>query len=361
VELHLVGGFLGSGKSTAIAAAAHLLARRGRRVGVITNDQGRQLVDTAFFRSGGIATTEVSGGCFCCNYDELAALIAGLAKNEKPDVVFAESVGSCADIVATVVKPLLRDAHISAQLASFSVFADCRLLSRYLSEESLPFSADILYIFAKQIEEAGLLVINKADLMSRDETDRLVQRAAHRYPDKRLRVQSSLDAEDVSGWLRWLETGQAGAPDRSLVIDYDRYGRGEAELAWMDCTIELYVPRESRDKSAPRRVIRDFFDRLVMEITERGYTIGHIKALVRGEHGEAKISLTTTGEVPPIPEIRGGRQTVLMNARVQAGAPQMRDLIAEVISRVADSSGSLWSIGTEDAFHPTYPRPRHRL
>ena len=56
-RLHLVGGFLGSGKTTAIAAAAKLLMAQGLRVGVVTNDQGKYLVDTAFFaaarRAGG--------------------------------------------------------------------------------------------------------------------------------------------------------------------------------------------------------------------------------------------------------------------------------------------------------------------
>lgn len=48
MKLHLVGGFLGSGKTTAIINAAKKLMKDGKRVGVITNDQGRYLVDTAF-------------------------------------------------------------------------------------------------------------------------------------------------------------------------------------------------------------------------------------------------------------------------------------------------------------------------
>jgi G3E family GTPase len=48
MNLHLVGGFLGSGKTTGIIAASKLLLSRGLRVGVITNDQGKYLVDTAY-------------------------------------------------------------------------------------------------------------------------------------------------------------------------------------------------------------------------------------------------------------------------------------------------------------------------
>jgi G3E family GTPase len=52
MKLHLVGGFLGSGKTTAIGGAARELVRRGVSVGVVTNDQGGLLVDTAAFHPG---------------------------------------------------------------------------------------------------------------------------------------------------------------------------------------------------------------------------------------------------------------------------------------------------------------------
>ncbi|MCJ7549956.1 MAG: cobalamin biosynthesis protein, partial [Anaerolineae bacterium] len=41
MDLHIVGGFLGSGKTTAIIGAAKALIAGGKRVGVVTNDQGR--------------------------------------------------------------------------------------------------------------------------------------------------------------------------------------------------------------------------------------------------------------------------------------------------------------------------------
>ena len=62
----MIGGFLGAGKTTAVAALAQHLARQGSRVGLITNDQGSELVDTAMLRSKGFATEEIPGGCLCC-------------------------------------------------------------------------------------------------------------------------------------------------------------------------------------------------------------------------------------------------------------------------------------------------------
>lgn len=67
MKIYLVGGFLGSGKTTAIAKACQSLAKEGKSAAVITNDQGTELVDTIYMRSLHIPVCEVVNGCFCCN------------------------------------------------------------------------------------------------------------------------------------------------------------------------------------------------------------------------------------------------------------------------------------------------------
>ena len=55
LKLCLVGGFLGSGKTTAILEATKYLYTSGKKVGVITNDQGTQQVDSLFIKSHDIS------------------------------------------------------------------------------------------------------------------------------------------------------------------------------------------------------------------------------------------------------------------------------------------------------------------
>ena len=99
----LLGGFLGAGKTTALLRLARTYAGQGLRVGVITNDQADDLVDTGTFRAAGYETEEVPRGCFCCRFD---ALLEAAGRLDAPDVLLAEPVGSCTDIVATVIRPL---------------------------------------------------------------------------------------------------------------------------------------------------------------------------------------------------------------------------------------------------------------
>ena len=57
----MIGGFLGAGKTTAIAALAQYLVQKVLSVGLITNDQGSELVDTAMLRAKGFSTEEIPG------------------------------------------------------------------------------------------------------------------------------------------------------------------------------------------------------------------------------------------------------------------------------------------------------------
>ena len=51
--LAIVGGMLGAGKTSLILEAARRLSARGLRPAMVTNDQGRGLVDTALALGGG--------------------------------------------------------------------------------------------------------------------------------------------------------------------------------------------------------------------------------------------------------------------------------------------------------------------
>ena len=351
MRLHLVGGFLGSGKTTAIAGAARHLVAAGLRVGIVTNDQGKYLVDTAFLDAVAAPTVEVTGGCFCCNYDDLDARLRQLDREQHPDVIFAESVGSCADLVATVIKPLRQ---LSTPAASFTVFADSRLLLRRLAGDPLPFHEDVIYIFDQQITEAGLLVANKIDLLTGDERARLADLAA-RLAVPAVRYQDSLNAEDIAAWLGQIESGAVPAPLTALDIDYVRYGAGEAALAWHDQQFTL-----AGADAVP--ALRAGLDRLLAALNRAGLPVGHIKLLIEVGDAVYKISLTGGDEaVPSVDLPAAAALRVTLNARVGADADHLRDLVASAFESAARDHGAAWAVEVVSSFHPAFPTPTHRF
>src|ERR1700722_7697742 len=156
LQLFLAGGFLGSGKTTAILQAAQYLHKNGKKVGVITNDQGMQQVDTQFIKGHQIPSGEVANGCFCCHYNELHKNMESLQQLENTETIFAQSVRSCTDLAATVVNPLLHFNPGRYEIV-LSAFADIRLLIPFLQDGKSIFEDNVNYIYAHQLEEADII------------------------------------------------------------------------------------------------------------------------------------------------------------------------------------------------------------
>jgi len=147
----MIGGFLGAGKTTAVGRLARQLTDRGLRVGLITNDQGRELVDTLTLRAQGFDTAEILGGCFCCRFNSLVEASQRLSVKTRPDVFIAEPVGSCTDLIATVTYPLRRLYGNDFTVAPVSVMADPVRALRVLGvEKGGGFSEKVAYIYTKQ-------------------------------------------------------------------------------------------------------------------------------------------------------------------------------------------------------------------
>jgi Ni2+-binding GTPase involved in maturation of urease and hydrogenase len=84
------GGFLGAGKTTLLWEAAQRLMKQGLNVGLITNDQAPELVDSVLLSKHGLKVSEVSGSCFCCNFNGLTAAIQQLRTEAATDIIIAE-------------------------------------------------------------------------------------------------------------------------------------------------------------------------------------------------------------------------------------------------------------------------------
>ncbi|MBN1265894.1 MAG: hypothetical protein JXA25_10405 [Anaerolineales bacterium] len=352
MNFHVVGGFLGSGKTTAIIAAAKYFMAAGKKVGIVTNDKGKYLVDTAFYRSEDLPTVEVAGGCFRCNYDELEAQLTQLEQDEHPDMVFAESVGSCADLMATVVQPLLELHPSDTGENTFTVFADSELLLIRLQGEELPFSDKINYLFDKQIEEARLLIINKIDLLTDEERAEIEQLARSRYPDKTILLQNSLEPGGAADWAQQLQGG-ALMPQEIIDLDYDRYSEGEKELAWLEKEVRMTVP-----PGQGRDVFVSLVEKIIGSLQERSAPIGHLKFYIRSGDVEAKLSFPLFADgmwKAAIPELPDREVYFILNARVVLPAKELYQLVRQALADTEARDGVHLEASGVRFFHPDIP------
>jgi hypothetical protein len=241
-----------------------------------------------------------------------------------------------------------------------SVLMDVRVLYMQLRHNTLLFEESVNYIYFKQLEEAGIIVVSKIDLIDEEQLGDLRRVMQQKYPDKIILYQDSLAAGGVGQWMEALGAFPAAgtAELSSLEIDYAIYGAGEALLAWLDQELVVVSP-DGRAVLAAIALTRRIDER----IRECGYPIGHLKFLL---DGKTKISYTVlAGEVAAGGGAEGaaasaGTATLLINARVQTEPAILAGLVAAAIREIEIQYECTILTKKVASFQPGFPKPTHR-
>jgi G3E family GTPase len=362
----MIGGFLGAGKTTAVARLAATLHGRGLRVGLITNDQGSGLVDTSVLRARGFATEEIPGGCFCCRFNSLVDAANKLTTTTRPDVFIAEPVGSCTDLVATVTYPLRRIYGDRFAIAPLSVLVDPQRAQRVFGlggSEGRAFSDKVVYIYRKQLEEADVIVINKRDTLSSAQLLELRETLQREFPHATVLAASARDGSGLDEWFARL-LAQDQIARQVMEVDYGIYADGEARLGWLNATIQISATSELDANAVLERLART----IQAQLDASGGEVAHLKMTFSPDGGLndiAAVNLVRSDFVPELSlrleqPVTAGQ--LILNLRAEA-APET--LAAAVDSSLATISsqypGAQFRLEHLEKFRPGKPQPTHRL
>jgi len=355
-RLILVGGFLGAGKTTLLWEAARRIMIKGQRVGLITNDQAPDLVDTALLMHHDVKVAEVSGSCFCCNFDGLINAMQQVSDAANADVIIAEPVGSCTDLSATIVQPLKEKLEGELLVSPLSVLADPFHLSDILAGLSSGIHPSAAYIFLKQLEESDIILITKADLMDPAELAVLTLKVKTKFSQSEVMTVSAVTGDGIDEWLQEV-LNRTNAGQRIAEVNYDVYAEGEAILGWLNSTIELNGEPTDFDAYA-NKLMLDFsnqFDAM------KAY-VGHVKMML--ESGENYLLGNLTGKVDTL-NFRGSAGTgtkarLTLNARVEMSPETLEKIVRNTIE--TNTTGNLKAtIVTLRCLSPGRPNPTFRF
>ncbi len=360
----MIGGFLGAGKTTAVAALAKRLTASGQRVGLITNDQSRDLVDTSILRSHGYAVEEISGGCFCCRFKSLNEAAERLTAETRPEIFIAEPVGSCTDLLATVSYPLRRIHGDRFVIAPLSVLVDPVRARRILGlEEGRSFSEKVVYVYEKQLEEAGIIVVNKTDKHSPEEIEALVQRMEQRFPRAKVLSVSALEEDGLDEWFdAILSSEDKEAP--TMAVDYELYAEGEALLGWLNMTASL--PKQKLFNA--NELLVQLGQWLRKELDARQLEIAHLKFTLDSPDAGgqlAALSMTANEDQADLREalIEGVTSgELIINLRAEADPDVLLELAKAALEMARkETPGLQLELTHEEHFRPSPPVPTHRM
>ncbi|MEJ6667702.1 MAG: zinc metallochaperone GTPase ZigA, partial [Alcaligenes aquatilis] len=190
----VLSGFLGAGKTTLLN---HILNNReGRRVAVIVNDMSEVNIDAALVRDGGAELSrtdeklvEMSNGCICCTLrEDLLLEVDRLAKEGRFDQLVIESTGISEPLpVAETFTFEGEDGRCLGEVARLDTMVTVvdafNFLRDYSSQDSIQSRGEslgeddartVVDLLIEQIEFCDVLVLNKIDLISEPERERLM-------------------------------------------------------------------------------------------------------------------------------------------------------------------------------------------
>jgi len=163
-----LSGFLGSGKTTLLNRL--LKAQHGLRIAVMVNDFGDVNIDRDLVTGQSGDVLELSGGCLCCSIrgELVDAARELLASGREFDYLLVETSGLANpfSVAQTFLAPELEQ---SFRLDAVVTMVDTANIETWLEQNSTA---------TEQIRYADLLIMNKLDLVTPEDVDRIKARLA---------------------------------------------------------------------------------------------------------------------------------------------------------------------------------------
>lgn len=157
----IIGGFLGSGKTSFILELAkYMVEYRGiQKVAILENEIGEVGVDDKVLRGSGYQVKGMFSGCVCCTMaGELPINVRRLQKDYDPDWILMEATGVA--FPDSIKQNLLKTLGIRAQIVCIADAQRWQKLVKPLG-----------HLLPLQLKDADLVLLNKADLVGREELE----------------------------------------------------------------------------------------------------------------------------------------------------------------------------------------------
>jgi len=315
----ILGGFLGSGKTTALLRLASAYRTEGRRVLIVANDLGEGLVDAHWYRAHGFDVSEFAGGCFACNMTAFRRRARALLDAHSPDVLLIEPSGSCTNIVADAIGPLAADAALQLDVAPYGVLVDPGRLRAAMAGR---LGSKVAFLFGMQQSEARYAALSKADSLDGGEAQGLLRTLSEMLPRAEVFALSPATGHGMERWRALLDgAAPEGMPPAASGVG--ECGIGMVSASWL-------IRPGATDA---RALVVAVASLLQQECARAGFLVGHVKVMVRWDGGAVVASVVEASLPPNVTGDDGAASgmELLVNARVAAPTDWVQAAVEQAV------------------------------
>jgi G3E family GTPase len=325
----IIGGFLGSGKTTTILKISRQISNAGKRTAIIVNEIGEIGLDGDILAAPDIVTEELTSGCICCTLRiSMQYTLQTLEEEFRPDIVIIEPTGIA---FPGQIREEIETMGLSE--LSFSPIVTLVDPGRFGTE-----AKEIPRFIETQIREAEILCINKTDITAAElilSTEKMLHEM---NPEARiLKFSAKHGDEQFEKLLTHLAVPGLKKPPEKM--------KNSIELSEVSAYSVLYIL--SSCALNPEKGVC-FIEESLRTIQERVREfnpefVGHVKLSLKLPESTVKGSVTSSKELPQV-EIIPARKSEkaelrLLSAITKVPKNKLIELIESVLGENLRKSG----------------------
>jgi G3E family GTPase len=196
MQILIISGFLGSGKTSILMPFVKQLSAKSKKVAIIENEIGEIGVDDLYLKENGLHVKEIYHGCICCNLrTNLISSLIELERDYKPEVVVMEPTG--------VADPYLT----LSSLSGYPGYVESKTMVSIVDAERFEDIVDLKIPLAIEgVKSADLIALNKIDLISPENLETLKNKIKSINPDSEVKSVSAHDEKLLDDLFELIES-----------------------------------------------------------------------------------------------------------------------------------------------------------
>lgn len=313
----VIGGFLGSGKTTTVINIGKFLTDKGHTVAIIVNEIGEIGIDGDLISKYGLETKEITNGCICCTLKvSMKTTLMELRKSFNPDFVIIEPSGiAFPNLIKKEIE--LMNLGVSVKVSPLTTLIDGSRFKAIMKS--------VKNYAIRQIEDADILVINKVDLVEHLQLPVLEISVQQLNPKaKVIKMSSRPEDAGFNELLKMImpeavmteKTKPATAHKHETETHEQEHDHGEHahhehthydsdESGLASYANDYKILAENIDSDMAKVLAMDIADSVKSGIIKFSPEfVGHVKMFLESPHETVKISITAYSENPQVNVIK---------------------------------------------------------
>ncbi|MCD4703865.1 MAG: GTP-binding protein [Methanosarcinaceae archaeon] len=344
MRLLVIGGFLGSGKTTTVLRVGKYLSGKGMKVAIIVNEIGEIGVDGDVISRYGFDTTELTNGCICCSLKrDLRYTVNTLCNTYKPDVLLIEPTG--------IAFPHIIKNDVMLMNLSDVTFAPLVTLIdgsrfKYLMKEVKHFSE-------RQIVDADIIIINKIDLVDHIRLP-IIESSAHQLNPGAKVISLSAHGNDAD-FQNFMDLVLSDAISNDTAI---KEIRSDTDVDSIACSgvsnyaTEFILHMDHRDITFTESLAKHLMEVMCEDVIKYSPEfVGHIKLFLDSGSAVTKASVTAYYESPILETIESEHGTPTLKILTAVTGISKDDLVEIVNRNVCDVFDNKVGVGLVTYVH----------